>query len=32
MITSRYPLHKTALALTAARRDPGELKSLVLIG
>ncbi len=32
MITSRYPLQKTALALTAARRDPGELKSLVLLG
>jgi L-iditol 2-dehydrogenase len=32
VITSRYPLQKTALALTAARRDPGELKSLVLVG
>ena len=32
MITSRFPLQETALALTAARRDPGELKSLVLLG
>jgi L-iditol 2-dehydrogenase len=31
MITSRYPLEETEQALTAAERDPAELKPLVVV-